>query len=219
MAKLLSLFIVICLTGCASSTPLKRQNTSNTVNLPSHTAKGAYYCVKKGDSLWRISKQHNVSVEEIIKTNRLSSARDLKAGQKLFIPAAYASPITTVNNSSFIWPVEGEIVNFFNENVDNSANKGLNIKTTSDHNVKASLKGEVVFANYLKGWGKTIVLKHGSDFYTVYANLDDALIKENTHALKGQVIGKVASGKGLNHILHFEIRKKYIPQDPLKYLN
>ena len=37
-------------------------------------------------------------------------------------------------------------------------------------------------------------------------------------AKKGQTIAEVASGRDGNYILHFEIRKNYIPQDPLRYI-
>lgn len=210
MIKLLSLFVIITLTACAPSASIKKQSLSR-----SPFPQGAYYLVKKGDSLWKISKNYNVSVSEILKRNKIASARDLKAGQKIFIPHSHSKK----NKFSFLWPVKGEIINFFNENTDNSTNKGINIKTSPEDKVKASEKGKVVFSNYLKGWGKTVILKHSSDFYTIYANLDNALTRENTFTEKGQVIGNVASGKGSNCILHFEIRKGYLPQDPLKYLN
>lgn len=125
-----------------------------------------------------------------------------------------------MTNAEFIWPIKGEILNYFNETIDNSLNRGINIQATSgDQNVKASAPGKVVFANPLKGWGNTIILKHDSSLYTIYANLGQASVKEGNNVGKGQDIGLVASGKNGNYLLHFEVRKKNIPEDPLKYLN
>ena len=150
-----------------------------------------------------------------MRENNISSPYNLKVGQKIFIPRR-----RNISSNFFFWPVEGEIINFFGENINNSINKGLNIKATpGNKEVKAAAEGKVVFASQLKGWGQTIILKHGSAYYTIYANLDNTLVREGTLARKRQVIGAVAAGKDGDYVLHFEIRKKYIPQDPLRYLN
>ncbi|MFH1504654.1 MAG: LysM peptidoglycan-binding domain-containing M23 family metallopeptidase [Candidatus Omnitrophota bacterium] len=212
MFKILFLFLILALTSCASTTTIKKQALPFQ---PSPSPQGTYYFVKKGDSLWKISKEYNISVAELAKENKIVSAQSLKAGQKIFIPRSHSAK----NNSFFLWPVKGEIINFFNEKVDYSPNKGLNIKTSPGCAVQASEKGKVIFSNYLKGWGKTVMLQHSSDFYTIYANLDNTLVEENMLTERGQIIGEVASDKNADYILHFEIRKKHIPQDPLKYLN
>ena len=43
------------------------------------------YIVKKGDSLWQISKDNNITVDELININNLSN-NNLKIGQKLLVP-------------------------------------------------------------------------------------------------------------------------------------
>ena len=212
--RFLSLFILIALISCAPAKTSQERYTSRTYQ--SQTTKGNYYIVKKGDSLWRISKRYGVSVSAIMKVNGISSAQNLKVGQKLIIPRT--SRVKT--STSFLWPVKGEVVNFFGETVDSSPNRGLNIKANpTSKRVSASAQGRVVFSDNLKTWGRTVILEHGSDYYTIYANLDNTNLREGDLAKKGQSIGEVASGKNGNYILHFEIRKNYIPQDPLKYIN
>ncbi len=213
MRKLSSLFLIVLVISCAS-----RQTTTSTRQSAAYQtpSQSGYYIVKKGDSLWRISKRYNVDVNTLLRENNMVSARDLKIGQKIIIPSAYQSKMT----SNFIWPVKGEVINFFGENVDNSVNKGLNIKANpGNKTVNASAQGRVVFANDLKGWGKTVILDHGSSFYTIYANLNNTALGEGSFAKKGQPIGEVASERNGNYILHFEIRKNYIPQDPMQYIN
>ena len=210
MLKLTFLSLIIFFLACAPSripkktsylTPLKRS--------------GIYYSIKQGDSLWKISKQYNVSVERIMRENNISSPYNLGVGQKIFIPRYQST-----TSKEFLWPIKGDIVNYFNESVDSSLNRGVNIQATSeDREVRASAQGKVAFSNPLKGWGKTIILKHDSSLYTVYANLDETSIKEGSTVSKGETIGMVASGKNGSYVLHFEVRKKNIPEDPLKYLN
>jgi len=174
------------------------------------------YSIQKGDSLWKIAKRYNISIEEIMKKNKISSPQNLKIGQKIFLPLRRFAK----TNTPFLWPVQGDIVNYFGENVDYSINKGLNISVNpANKNVKASTGGKIVFSSPLKGWGQTVILKHASEYYTIYANLDNAAVKEGAFAKTGQIIGEVASGKKGNYVFHFEIRKKNIAKDPLRYLN
>jgi len=183
--------------------------------LPTSKRSGINYIVKQGDSLWKISKQYNVSVERIMRENNISSPYNLGVEQKIFIPRYSSTPI-----KGFSWPIKGNIINYFNESVDSSLNRGVNIQVAScNREVKASALGKVAFSNPLKGWGKTIILKHDSSLYTVYANLEETSVKEGSTVDKGNTIGMVASGKNGSYILHFEVRKRNIPEDPLKYLN
>lgn len=120
---------------------------------------------------------------------------------------------------NFSWPVEGEIVNRFGANINHISNKGINIKAKHTENVVASESGKVVFADYIKGWGKTLIIQHSCDFYTVYANLNETSVKEGISVKRGDAIGKLASAKGNSDaVLHFEIRKKHLAQNPMQYL-
>lgn len=210
MTRLTFLSLIIFFLACAP-----HRIPRNKSYLPSSKRTGIYYSIRQGDSLWKISKRYNVSIEKIMRENSISSPYNLQVGQKIFIPRYVVR-----KSEGFLWPLKGNIINYFNESVDNSLNRGVNIQVASDNReVKASAGGKVVFSNPLKGWGKTIILKHSSNLYTVYANLEKTLVKEGSSAEKGKIIGILASGKNGSHILHFEVRKKNIPQDPLRYLN
>jgi murein DD-endopeptidase MepM/ murein hydrolase activator NlpD len=52
------------------------------------TKKGVTHVVQRGQTLYRISKTYGVSVEQLTKVNRLSSAADLATGARLWIPGA-----------------------------------------------------------------------------------------------------------------------------------
>ncbi len=212
MLKALFVFIFITFLSCSPAKVSYRESLS----LPLKP-KLISYAVRKGDSLWKISQKYGVSVEEIMKTNKISSAQGLKVGQKIYLmPQRQRKE----GNRAFIWPIKGEVLSFFGETVNSSVNEGLNIKASSnEQEVKAAAKGEVVFASQLKGWGQTVILKHEQNLYTVYANLDNLLVKEGDMAKPGQPLAKVCFGGNGSHILHFEVRKKHLPQNPLDYLN
>ncbi len=51
-------------------------------------AKRSNYTVKSGDSVWNIARKFEVPVETLLASNGMKSGRDLRNGQKLYIPAA-----------------------------------------------------------------------------------------------------------------------------------
>jgi LysM repeat protein len=64
------------------------------------------YYVKKGESLWSISREYNVKLESIIAANSITDASKISAGQQLRIPNV---PGTRSNICNFIWPARGRI--------------------------------------------------------------------------------------------------------------
>lgn len=171
------------------------------------------YIVKKNDSLWKIAKMHNCGIEEILKENKLTT-KNLRIGQKIVIPFS-KNKIGVV----FLWPVKGEIVDSFGKNINNLTNKGVNIKVSGKEEVIASENGNVIFSNPINGWGHTIIIQHPSNLYTIYTNLSNTIVKKGVNVKKGQSIAKVASNnQNGDCVLHFEIRKKHLPQNPLYYL-
>lgn len=120
---------------------------------------------------------------------------------------------------NFVWPLRGEVVNSFGANVNHTSNKGINIKAKPQEAVIASESGQAVFADYITGWGRTLILKHANNFYTVYANLDDIKVREGFLVKRGESVGRVAQlAPDKDGVLHFEIRKKHLADNPLRYL-
>jgi len=101
---------------------------------------------------------------------------------------------------------------------------GIDIKAPQGAEVYAVSKGTVVFAQWsqkpgLREYGKMVMIAHGGGYYTIYAHLDDILVKEDQGVEGGELIGKVgqtASKKG--HYLYFEIRKDDASVNPLHWL-
>jgi murein DD-endopeptidase MepM/ murein hydrolase activator NlpD len=179
-----------------------------------------YHKVKYNETLWQIAKQYNITAQSILDLNNLTSPRQIMPGQSLLIPKSqYSQGLESLRTTgTFIWPVSGRIISQFGANVNGLANDGLNIRTEAGEAVKAANDGEVVFADYLKGWGQTIILRHPDNYYTVYANLNNVSTYEGCRVKKGDHMAQVALNTGRDPVLHFEIRKNYEPGNPLKYL-
>lgn len=63
-------------------------NTGKTKTGSKHNQKTFVYTVRKGDTLWGISRKFNADIDEIAKLNRIKDASFIKTGQKLRIPGS-----------------------------------------------------------------------------------------------------------------------------------
>lgn len=62
------------------------------------------YVVKRGDSLWKIARDFNITVDEIISLNNLETI-NLQIGQTLKIPGKEATNIYTVKSGDSLWSI------------------------------------------------------------------------------------------------------------------
>jgi lipoprotein NlpD len=70
----------------------------------------------------------------------------------------------------------------------------------------------------LRGYGQLIIVKHNRDFLSAYAHADRIYVAEGDVIKRGQKIAAMG-GSGTDRVkLHFEIRYRGFPVDPLKYL-
>jgi septal ring factor EnvC (AmiA/AmiB activator) len=118
-------------------------------------------------------------------------------------------------------PVKGEITNRFGTPRPESTVKwkGLFLRTSSGQTVKAIAAGQVVFADWLRGFGNLLIIDHGDGYMSLYGN-NETLYKEVGDILRGgDTIAAVGnSGGNENFGLYFELRHKSKPLDPLKWL-
>ena len=189
---------------------------------------GSYHKVERKETLWKISKNYTIDLDELIRLNHISDASSIEVGQLIFIPkpSAPQKPNLTYSRRSssssedFIWPLRGKISGSYGQTIQNMVNKGLNIQPSRSYEVIASRSGKVVFYddNFLC-FGKTIIIDHHDGFSTVYARNEQVFVKPGDFIEKGSVISKVgAAGRDKTTYLHFEIRKGSAAQNPLFYL-
>lgn len=174
------------------------------------------YIVRKGDSLWMISKKYGISVDALMRENDISTASRIFVGQKIYIPTC---ALSYKKEGLFLFPVQGRIEHYFGEVIDNKINNGIKIRPEGDAAVCAVGEGKVVFYNYLKGYGNTLIIEHADGFSTVYANLSEVPCNKGDTVRQGQSIGIVAENSSDNNaLLHFEVRKGFKADDPLLYV-
>ncbi len=121
-------------------------------------------------------------------------------------------------------PVEGEIISEFGSSTSGdykafTFQRGIDIKVKKGEPVKSVFKGEIMFAQWLKGYGNVLIINHGDNYYTLYAHVEEMFKIEGENVETGDVIatsGDTGSIKGM--CLHFEVRHHGKPVDPLKWL-
>ncbi len=94
--------------------------------------------------------------------------------------------------------------------VDYAARTGTPVKTTGD--------GRIIFRGRKGGYGRTVVVKHGQKYTTLYAHLSAFKrgLKNGSRVKQGQVIGYVGqSGLATGPHLHYEFRINGVHRNPL----
>ena len=98
----------------------------------------------------------------------------------------------------------------FHEGLDFAAPTGTEVYATAD--------GIVEIADRKGGYGNMIDITHGYNYVTRYAHLSKIIVSEGDEVKRGQLIGYVGStGKSTGPHLHYEVRFKDEPQNPVNY--
>ncbi|MDO8137475.1 MAG: peptidoglycan DD-metalloendopeptidase family protein [Candidatus Brocadiales bacterium] len=179
--------------------------------------------VRRGETLWKLSKAYNVSAQELTQMNGIKDPRHLEVGQELIIPGTHSTPLTSptfASSKGFIWPTRGRILYNFGELRDGRKNTGIDIEAKPGQEVLAAKGGVVeVVSDNPYGWGKVIVIRHQGDLHTWYAHNSRILVGKGRWVKQGQVISEAGeSGSVTQPELHFKIFYKDKPVNPLSYL-
>lgn len=119
------------------------------------------------------------------------------------------------NNIKWSWPTNGQLLSRYTEK-----SKGVSISGKPGQSVLASADGTVVYSGSgLRGYGKLIIVKHNDTYLSAYGHNSKILVREGETVTKGQKIAEMGSTDGDTVKLHFEIRERGKPVDPLKFLS
>lgn len=95
---------------------------------------------------------------------------------------------------------------------------GLDFAAKTGTPVFATADGTVTVAERRSSYGNCIDIEHGYNYLTRYAHLSQILVRPGENVKRGQLIGKVGStGKSTGPHLHYEVRFKDEPQNPVNY--
>jgi murein hydrolase activator len=122
------------------------------------------------------------------------------------------------------WPLAGKLVLTYGKvkhptfNID-TFNKGIGISAPPGTEFRVIEAGQVLYANWFKGYGNLLIVDHGDSYYSVYAYASELLVQVGERVKRYQVVGKTGEGGSLNGpALYFEIRHHGKPENPLEWL-
>ncbi|HEY3447458.1 MAG TPA: LysM peptidoglycan-binding domain-containing M23 family metallopeptidase [Myxococcales bacterium] len=220
----------LALAGCVTTAPRKPA-----IELKGHAEpdiQGVTHVVKPGETLWRIAKAYQVSVEDLSIANHLGDGSKLASGQELFVPGVKARlevppgespPLPEVRpipqgDAPLAWPLVGVLYARFGPRGD-TRHDGIDIAAPLGSPVLAAADGDVLFAGQQKGYGNVVALQHAKGLVTLYAHNQELLVKDGEQVKAGQPIAKVGeASKSTGPHIHFEVRDAGAPKDPLRYL-
>ncbi|MEW5966916.1 MAG: peptidoglycan DD-metalloendopeptidase family protein [Pseudomonadota bacterium] len=118
-------------------------------------------------------------------------------------------------------PVAGELMNRFGApREDGGVNwRGLFIRAGQGAPVKAIAAGQVVFAEWLRGFGNLIIVDHGESYMSLYSNNESLYKQVGDRVQPGDTIASVGNSGGQPATgLYFEMRHQSRPINPLQWV-
>ncbi|MBP6017847.1 MAG: peptidoglycan DD-metalloendopeptidase family protein [Burkholderiaceae bacterium] len=199
------------------------------------------YVVKPGDTLYKVAQAHGMDANALMRLNNITDPTQLRPGQVIrldsstSLPAASGTatpvavqpvaPVTPIaptstapasdaNLISWAWPASGKVIQNFN-----ASTKGIDIEGAPGDPVHAAADGKVMYAgNGVRGLGNLILLGHSDGFITAYAHNQTLLVKTGEQIKKGAKIATIGQTDTTSPRLHFEVRRRGTPVNPMSYL-
>ena len=157
------------------------------------------------------------------KTTRLAALLELLETRGRALPAGAAS--IRKYKGALDWPVRGKVVVPFGRIANPRFPKtflrssGWTIDVPTGTAVRAVFAGDVVYAQWLKGYGNLVVLDHGDGVFTLYGHLMTGTVPRGTRVALGETVGQVANPPEEEVAgVYFEIRESRASVDPRDWL-
>ena len=159
-------------------------------------------------------------------TNVLDSLENQR--RKIEAPITSNLSMSLQDAGSLEWPMDGDLIYRFGEEQRPNGLvlqwNGIGISGSPGKPVHSTREGVVVLAGPFEGYGPTVVLSHGSGFYSLYLYLEELKVVEGDIVNVGHVVG-TSGGKNTAQEPHIEFQLR-VPvdgaapeaQDPLKWL-
>jgi septal ring factor EnvC (AmiA/AmiB activator) len=119
------------------------------------------------------------------------------------------------------FPVAGEIIARFGDGRPGGgpAWKGLYIRARQGLEVRAVASGDVVFSDWLRGFGNLIILDHGGGYLSLYSNNESLYKQAGTRVRAGDAVASIGNTGGQDEPgLYFELRHQGKPFDPITWV-
>jgi murein DD-endopeptidase MepM/ murein hydrolase activator NlpD len=174
----------------------------------------------KGKRIADIEKEFGVPSRLILSANRIStlskpyifipSGEVSKLERSLFLGTGFAAPLAKLRRTSNFGirndPFTGE----------RSFHTGVDLGCPVNTAVYAARTGKVVFAGYEGDYGQLVIIEHPHGYFSYYGHLSKIRVKKGETVTANTCIALSGNtGRTTGPHLHFEIRKKSKPINPV----
>ncbi|MDR2625724.1 MAG: peptidoglycan DD-metalloendopeptidase family protein [Zoogloeaceae bacterium] len=168
------------------------------------------------------AKKKKEAEERAKKDAGKNAGKNAAAGQleNRALPAATSGNFARLKGKLRL-PVRGSIMGRFGAPREGGTTwKGLFIRAAQGSEIKAIAKGQVVYAEWMRGFGNLLIIDHDSGYLSVYGN-NDALYKQVGDRVEGgDTIGTAGSSGGNSDSgLYFELRHQGRALDPMQWVS
>lgn len=128
----------------------------------------------------------------------------------------------SVDASRLPWPLVGTVTAQYGEAKakGGAAWAGVFISAPKGGPVVAIHEGQVVYAEWLRGFGLLMIVDHNNGTMSLYGNNEDLLYRTGETVQPGDVLATVGDSSSISQIgLYFELRQDGNPVDPLSLLS
>ena len=133
-----------------------------------------------------------------------------------------------ISSTGFMRPISGRITSPFGwrtHPIFNSRtfHSGVDIAGPNRGSIRASNSGKVIYSGWYGGYGKVVILDHGTvngrPITTLYAHMSTIKVSQGQFVNKGDVVGfEGTTGYSTGPHVHFEVRVNGKPNNPLNYI-
>jgi len=124
---------------------------------------------------------------------------------------------SNLSGVQWAWPSEPRILSRFSAN--DRRRQGIDLAGELGDSVMAASDGRVVYAgDAIAGLGHLIIIDHGHGFLSAYAHNNKLLVDEGAEVNRGELIAEMGNSGTDRVKLHFEIRSRGVPIDPMIHL-
>lgn len=173
---------------------------------------------------------HRIQTQAVLHEQAIKELESAKSGLKKTLldmkkKKTYINKGFLISKRKHIPPVKGKILSLFNEEKENQfgikrRSPGISISASDGTRVRAIFDGKVIYSGYLKGYGNTVIIDHGYQYFTISSRIERLLARKGTKIKRNAIIGIMGSTATiLDEGLYFEVRHKDKPLNPLEWLD
>ncbi|WP_421305184.1 murein hydrolase activator EnvC [Aeromonas veronii] len=164
----------------------------------------------------RLAAQQNKTVKPAEPAEKVASSKPERGSG--ISSAGHYSGLKT--NGSLRWPVQGPIlISYGSPRTAQLKWKGTLIGASEGTQVKAVAPGQVVYADWLDGFGMLLVIDHGKGYMSLYGHNQSLLRQVGQNVEQGEPVALVGDSGGQDRPgLYFEIRYQGEAINPTKWL-